>query len=156
MALAPQLAHRFREVILDGTWIANTNFKHQISELSVVQATTKIGNFNTIALLTFHVNYYTSGLVQVFKGGTLDIRDKFSFDAPELKSENDWIELKETLFKNAERFAEFVEQMTDNELNADFIDPKYGSYYRNIEALIEHAYYHLGQVSLLKKMIVNS
>ena len=92
----------------------------------------------------------------MFKGGTLDIRDKFSFDAPELKSENDWIELKETLFKNAERFAEFVEQMTDNELNADFIDPKYGSYYRNIEALIEHAYYHLGQVSLLKKMIVNS
>lgn len=26
------IANRFREVILNGTWIANTNFKHQLSD----------------------------------------------------------------------------------------------------------------------------
>lgn len=50
-----QIASRFREVILDGHWIANTNFKDQISALDWQQANTKIGDLNTIALLTFHI-----------------------------------------------------------------------------------------------------
>lgn len=28
-----QIANRFREVILNGTWIANTNFKDQLVDL---------------------------------------------------------------------------------------------------------------------------
>lgn len=31
-----------------------------------------------------------------------------------------------------------------------------GSYLRNIEGVIEHSYYHLGQISLIKKMISRS
>jgi hypothetical protein len=35
-----------------------------------------------------------------------------------------------------------------------FEEEKYGIYRRNIEAIIEHSYYHLGQISLIKKLIV--
>jgi hypothetical protein len=44
--------------------------------------------------------------------------------------------------------------MDDNLLNQSFVKEEYGSYSRNIEAQIEHSYYHLGQISLLKKLIL--
>ena len=149
-----QLARRTREVFLDGKWIANTNILDQLTDLTWTQATHKIGNLNTIAALTFHLNYYLNGVSNVFEGGKLEIRDKFSFDLKPLTSENAWQSLKNELLGNAERFAQLVEKMTLDKLNEGFVDEKYGTYRRNIEGIIEHAYYHLGQISLLKKMVL--
>lgn len=149
-------ANRLREVFLNGKWIANTNFKEQIESINWKQAIHKVGDLNTIALLTFHINYYLKGVLNVFNGGQLEIRDQYSFDLPEIKSENDWLVLVDDLINNAELFAKHVEQMPDSILDQTFVDEKYGTYSRNIEGIIEHSYYHLGQVSLIKKMIVNS
>ncbi len=147
-------ANRVREVLLNGRWIANTNFKDQIEDLTLDQAVQKVGNLNTIALLVFHINYYVGGVLNVFKGGDLEIRDKYSFDMPPVQSEDDWNKLKNEFFSNAEEFARHVEMMSDEKLDEPFVDEKYGTYLRNIEGIIEHSYYHLGQVSLLKKMIL--
>lgn len=147
------LSNRLREVLLNGKWIANTNFKEQILSVNWEQATQKVGDLNTIALLTFHINYYLKGLLNVFNGGGLDIRDKYSFDLPEIKSEADWNALVHDFLTNAEAFADKVEQMDDAIFDQPFVDEKYGSYLRNIEGVIEHSYYHLGQVSLIKKMV---
>jgi len=148
------LANRLREVLLSGKWIANTNFKEQITSISWEQAIEKIENLNTISLLTFHVNYYLKGLLQVFEGGNLEIKDKFSFDMPEIVSETDWLNLVNEFVSNAERFINHVEKMDDNLLKQPFVKEEYGSYLRNIEAQIEHSYYHLGQVSLIKKLVM--
>jgi hypothetical protein len=147
------IANRLREVLLNGKWIANTNFKEQILSISWQQAVQKIGNLNTIALLTFHINYYLGGILNVFNGGGLEIRDKYSFDLPEIKSEKDWNKLVGEFLSNAEMFANKIEQMEESMLDQPFVDEKYGSYLRNIEGVIEHSYYHLGQVSLIRKMI---
>jgi len=154
MAMNKYLANRLREVLLDGKWIANTNFKEQITNTSWRQAIQKIENLNTIALLTFHINYYIKGLLNVFEGGTLEIKDKYSFDLPEIKSETDWNNLVNEFISNSEKFILHVEQLDDKVLNQDFVKEEYGSYLRNIEAQIEHSYYHLGQISLIKKMIL--
>jgi hypothetical protein len=148
------IANRLREVLLNGKWIANTNFKEQLLSINWEQAIQKVGNLNTIALLTFHINYYLAGLLNVFNGGELEIRDKYSFDLPEIKSERDWNTLVTGFLSNAEMFANQVEQMDESILDQPFVDEKYGSYLRNIEGVIEHCYYHLGQVSLIRKMIV--
>ena len=148
------IANRIREVLLNGKWIANTNFKEQILSVSWEQAIQKIQNLNTIALLTFHINYYLAGLINVFNGGKLEIRDKYSFDLPEIKSEGDWNTLVNEFLTNSKMFANQVEQMDETMLNQPFVDEKYGSYLRNIEGVIEHCYYHLGQVSLIRKMIL--
>ena len=150
------IANRLREVLLNGKWIANTNFKEQILSVSWEQAIRKVGSLNTIALLTFHINYYLKGLLNVFNGGNLEIRDKYSFDLPEIKSETDWNTLVNDFLNNAEMFANQVEQMADSMLDQPFVDEKYGSYLRNIEGAIEHSYYHLGQVSLIRKMIMHT
>ncbi len=148
------LANRLKEVLLNGKWIANTNFKEQIISISWNQAIRKVENLNTIALLTFHVNYYIKGLLNVFEGGNLEIKDKFSFDMPKIASETDWLNLVNEFVSNAEKFISHVEKMDDNSLMQPFVKEEYGSYLRNIEAQIEHSYYHLGQVSLIKKIIM--
>ncbi|MGE4513853.1 MAG: DUF1572 domain-containing protein [Chryseobacterium sp.] len=153
MSTTLQLAKRFREVVLDGLWIANTNFKHQLSDVTWEQAITKIGSLNTIAMLTFHIDYYIAGLVHVFEGGALEIRDKYSFDLPPLESQQQWEDLLNKLWNDAERFATLLEQMPDSKMNEGFVDEKYGTYLRNIDGMIEHCYYHLGQITLIKKLL---
>lgn len=153
MSLINQTAIRFREVILSGRWIANTNFYDQLKDINFQQATTRIGDLNTIAMLTFHIDYYIAGILQVFDGGTLDIRDKYSYDMPEIKDEQQWEDMKQKLWEDAEKFAQHIEKMTKEQLHGVFVEEKYGNYLRNIDAMIEHSYYHLGQLVLLKKMI---
>lgn len=153
MSTTSQLAKRFREVILDGKWIANTNFKDQLSDISWEQATTKIGSLNTIAMLTFHIDYYIAGLINVFEGGNLEIRDQYSFDLPPIESQLEWNNLLNKFWSDAEKFADLLEKMPDSKMNEGFVDEKYGTYLRNIDGMIEHAYYHLGQISLIKKLI---
>ncbi len=153
MTSTTSIADRFREVTLSGKWIANTNFKEQISDLSWEQASISIHGLNSVALLTFHVHYYIAGILNVFRGGSLDIRDKYSFDMPPINTQEDWIKLQNQFFEDSEAFADFISQMPENQLNAPFFDEKYGNYQRNIDGMIEHAYYHLGQVVLIKKML---
>jgi hypothetical protein len=147
------LADRIKEVFLNGTWIANTNFNDQLSDLNVNQATYKVNTLNTIAALTFHVNYYIAGMLNFLKSGKLEINDKYSFDMPAIKADGDWEKLRNTLLKNAKKFAKLIEIMPDEKLNDVFVDEKYGTYLRNIEGLIEHSYYHLGQIVFIKKII---
>ena len=100
-----QIANRFREVILNGTWIANTNFKDQLSNLNWQIATTKLDSLNTIAVLAQHIHYYINGINSVLRGGTLDIKDKFSFDFPEIESQNDWETFLSKFWNDSEEFA---------------------------------------------------
>ena len=149
------MADRFREVLLHGKWIANTNYQEQLSQVKWQQATHQVGSLNTIAALTYHVNYYVAGVLNVFEGGALEISDRYSFDLPEINSPEAWKKLTDELLANAEAYAAHVERMPAEKLAENFVDEKYGSYRRNIEGMIEHCYYHLGQISLLRKMITS-
>ena len=153
MSRIESITNRLNEVFLNGIWIANTNYKLQLQAVTPEQAIHKIGNLNTIAALTYHINYYLAGLLQVFDGGKLEIKDKYSFDLSEIQSEKDWEQLVNNFLTNAEKFISRVQQMPDERLDAPFADEKYGTYLRNIEGVIEHSYYHLGQISLIKKLI---
>ncbi|MET3536643.1 DUF1572 domain-containing protein [Chryseobacterium limigenitum] len=153
MSSVLQLSKRFREVLLDGFWIANTNFKDQLKDVTWEQATTKVGSLNTIAMLTFHIHYYIAGLINVFEGGDLEIKDKYSFDLPPIEFQEQWVELLNQLWIDSEKFATLLEQMADSKMDEIFVDEKYGTYLRNIDGMIEHSYYHLGQIALIKKLL---
>ena len=151
-----QLAERLKEVILDGTWIANTNFKDQLEHLDFKTATTKIQSLNTISILAQHVHYYINGINQVFKGGKLTIKDKYSFDFPIIISQAAWQNFLIKFWTDTENLLNLIEQLPENKLDQVFVDQKYGTYKRNIEGLIEHSYYHLGQIAIIKKMLVEN
>src|SRR5690606_32067678 len=156
MNQSTQIANRFREVILNGTWIANTNFKDQLVNSDWQIAIKKVDSLNTIAELAQHIHYYISGILNVFNGGSLDIKDQYSFNFPPIESQEQWNLFLEKFWNDAEEFARKVELMSDEKLNSVFVDEKYGSFKRNIEAMIEHSYYHLGQVVFIKKTLLHN
>lgn len=151
-----QAANRFREVILNGTWIANTNYKHQLTGLNWEIATTRFSSLNSIAVLAQHIHYYIRGIKNVLKGGSLEIKDKYSFDFPTIQSQGEWEGFLTKFWNDAEEFALLIEQMPDEKLQEVFVDEKYGTYQRNIDGMIEHSYYHLGQIVLIKKILLNN
>lgn len=151
-----QLANRLGEVILSGTWIANTNIKDQIENLDYTIANKQVKSLNTIAILAQHIHYYVSGIKNVFVNGNLEIRDKFSFDFPPITSQKQWKSFQNLFWKDTEELIEHISHLSESELQNPFVDEKYGNYQRNIDGLIEHTYYHLGQIVLIKKMIESS
>jgi len=55
---------------------------------------------------------------------------------------------------DAENMAKLVEQLPEVTLWDNIDDEKYGNFYRNIHGIIEHTHYHLGQIALIKMIII--
>lgn len=146
------IAKHLRELHFGGN-TTGANLRDAVSGLNWQQATAKIGSFNTIAVLVFHVNYYVSAVLKVMQGGPLDAHDSLSFDLSPISNENGWQELVAKCLGDAEALAALLEQMPEERLWEDFVKEKYGPYYRNLHGVIEHTYYHLGQITLLKKLL---
>lgn len=146
-----QISKHFRDVHFGGNW-TSVNLKDTLANVGWKQATTKVQDLNTIAVLVFHINYYVGAILDVLQGNPLNAHDKFSFDLPPISSEEEWQGLVNKCFAEAEQLATAIDNLDDAILFRDFADPKYGSYYRNLLGVIEHTHYHLGQISLLKKM----
>ena len=81
--------------------------------------------------------YFLTDLLLIFFGSRLSLLPK----------------LREILLNNAELFAQHVERMSDQKLDEVFVDRKYSSYRQNIDGMIEHGCYRLGQISLLVKFL---
>jgi hypothetical protein len=153
MNLSAQMAKHFRDVHFGGNW-TSVNLKDTLEGITWQQATTQVYTFNSIATLVYHVNYYVSLVLKVFEGQPLDGHDTLSFNLPPITSEDDWKMLVDKTFADAEKFAGLVEQLLEHKMAEIFVDEKYGNYYRNIHGIIEHAHYHLGQIVLIKKMLL--
>jgi hypothetical protein len=155
MTIPNQLAKHFREVYFGGNWTA-VNLKDTLTGVNWQQATTRVHDLNTIAALVFHINYYVEAVSKVLQEQALDAHDKFSFDVPAITSEDEWQQLTNKAFANAQLLTVQIEQVNESKLFTDFADPKYGNYFRNLMGLVEHTHYHLGQIVLVKKIILSS
>ncbi|MFD2915424.1 DUF1572 domain-containing protein [Psychroserpens luteus] len=154
MTTAQQLAKHFRGVHFGGNW-TNSNIKDQLADVTLEVAKTKVHNLNTILALTFHMGYYVTGVLEVFNDRPLLIKDKFSYNYPDITTETQWKQLIDTLLLNAETLAQHIELLTEEQLKQDFTDAKYGNYFSNINGIIEHTHYHLGQIALIKKILTH-
>lgn len=151
--LSKQIAKQLRDLHFGENWTA-VNMKDTLTGVSWQQAITPIHGLNTIATLVFHMNYYVSAALKVLQGGPLDAKDIYSFKHPPIESAEDWTKLLEKTWTEAEALARLIEQMPDEKWWEDFSENKYGNYYRNITGNIEHNHYHLGQIVLIKKMLM--
>ena len=151
-SVSKQIAQHFKQVFFGGNW-TSVDFTAALKDVDWTMATTKVKDLNTIVKLVFHVDYYIDVTLKVLQGGPLDAHDKFSFDCPEINNETEWQHLKNKLFSDAELYVSLVEQLPESKLPEVFCLEKYGNYYRNIHGLIEHSHYHLGQISIIKKLV---
>lgn len=152
MSTSAQLALHIRQVHFGGNWTAS-NMKDLLNDVSWQEATKQLYTLNTIATLTYHINYYISAVTEVLQGKALNAKDEYSFSHPPIESQQDWEELIAKTLRDAEEFAKLIEQIPDHKLAEDFTERKYGSYHRNLLGILEHTHYHLGQIALVKKIL---
>jgi uncharacterized damage-inducible protein DinB len=152
MHLPTLLAQHLREVYFGKNWTW-VNLKETLDEIPWEQATRKLGTSHSILALTFHIQYFLNAQLRVLQGGELNAKDALSFEHPPLENENEWRQFVTQIFNEAETYASLVEALPETQLSDTFVDEKYGTYYRNIQGLIEHTHYHLGQIVLLKKLM---
>lgn len=152
MKVAPLIAKHFRDVYFAGNWTCS-NLMDQLADVTFEEANTQVYGLNTIGTLQFHIHYYVDAQLKVLKGGPLEAKDKFSFDHPPISSQAQWDEIKQNAKVQGEEYAQLIEQLENEKIGESFVDEKYGSYYRNLNGLIEHTHYHLGQIAILKKII---
>ena len=153
MNLTEQIAKHIREVYFGGNW-TSSNLKEHLADVTWQQAATKVYSFNTIVTLVYHMNYYVSAAMKVLQGEPLEAKDEYSFDHPPIHSQEDWEKFLDKVWSDAENFASLIEQLPESKLWEDFSNKKHGNYYRNIHGIIEHIHYHLGQIVLIKKILL--
>ena len=153
MNRSQKLAKRLEAVLWNGQWIAQTNFQNEARLLALEMARKRVHGLHSPGDLIFHIIYYSEGIAEVLNGGPLSIKDAYSFHAPPLSSEEDWQALKHRFEQSSEALIQLVSQMPEESWDLDFADGTYGSIEQNIEGFIEHAYYHLGQLRLVRKLL---
>lgn len=153
MNLPIQLAQHVRQVYFGGNYTA-VSLKHQVSDLSFDQANVSVDGLNSILGLTYHIHYYLRAIHKVLMDKQLDSRDALSFHHPAIRTQLEWESFLAIIWQEAEAFIELVEALPAEIVWEHFLDPKYGSYYRNIQGMVEHSHYHLGQISLIRKMML--
>jgi uncharacterized damage-inducible protein DinB len=150
--ITPLISKHFRELHFGENWTSVSVFA-VLSTVNWKEATRKVHDFNTIAALTYHIGYFTTALLGVLECKGLSAHDKYSFDHPPINSEEDWQNMLEELRSEVERTAALLDKLDNSTLTEFFVEEKYGSYYYNLHGIIEHSYYHLGQIVMIRKTL---
>lgn len=152
MNTSQQIAKHFREVHFGGNWTCS-NLRDNLSDVTWQQATRQVYSLNTIAALVYHTHYYVAAVIKVLQGGELDAHDKYSFSHPPIHSQEDWENLLNKVWEDAETFETLLKKLPEASLWDNIWEEKYGIYYRNLHGIIEHTHYHLGQIAIIKKIV---
>lgn len=152
MSLSEQIAKHYSDVHFGGNWTWS-NLKDTLEDVTWEEATQEVEGLNSILKLTFHINYFVRAQLDVLSGKPLTSKDSESFDHPVITSEEEWRAFVQQCLQDGEALSKRVQALPEETIWSDFVDPKYGSYFRNLIGAIEHTHYHLGQISLLKKLV---
>lgn len=152
MEITKQIAKQLRDTYFGGNWTW-VNFKETLDGITLAKATEKVHDFNTIAALLYHMDYYAVGVTEFLNGNHLKTKDKLSWETPEFHSEEEWQNFLANFFIHAENLAKAIEKFPQEKLDEIFHEEIYGNYYRNLHGIIEHCHYHLGQIVLIKKIL---
>lgn len=152
MQYTKQIAKHLNEVYNGGNWTW-VNLHDTLKDVTWQQATAKVYDMNTIAVLTYHVGYYVAAILNVLRGNPLDAKDELSFNHPPINSQADWQAMCHGIQDDWLALVAAIEQLPDEKLGEFFTQEKYGFYYRNLQGLIEHTHYHMGQIVIIKKLL---
>jgi Protein of unknown function (DUF1572) len=153
MNVSKELARHIREIHFGKNWTW-ADMQETLKDVSWQEAIDESLPCNSIAVLVFHMNFYLKIVQERIQGAGLRFRHEDSFASPVIASQTDWQQLLQKTWDDAKAFADLVEQMPETRLYED-VSPKHGSFFKNIQGVVEHNHYHLGQIVLIKKMLRN-
>jgi len=145
------IAKHLKELYFGKNW-TGAAFPDVMEGIDWRMATKQREGLNSIATLVCHMHFYVIAIIDGLNNATSLPPDNESFKTPPIDSEEDWIELKQQSLDAVTKLLELLHQLPDSKLPEVFVKEEYGSYYRNIQGMIEHTHYHLGQIMMLKKL----
>lgn len=151
MKLTEAIAQHFYEVNHGDNW-TDACVKNIISGISYEQAVKKVGDANTIGLLLYHMDFYNMVVYDRLVGNTRKFQHEESLSA-DIKNEADWQKLQQTYFANVDKIHKAILAFDESLL---FEQKTSNTPYKNLHGIVEHIHYHLGQISLLKKIIAST
>ncbi len=150
--LTAHIAKNIEEFYFGGNW-TDVSLRDSLKGLDWRLAQKKIEPFHSISELVYHINYFIAVVIPVLEGKPLKGKDAESFDVPEFKSRTEWDLFLDQVWADARKFTELIRRLPDEQLDDHFTDEKYGTFRKNLNGIIEHSHYHLGQITLLRKML---
>jgi hypothetical protein len=150
MTIAQQLAKQLRDVYFGGNW-TSVNMRDATADITWQESLISINGHHPIAELVFHVSYFLKAIREAIEQKPLSTKDSLSFDVPAIASSEDWNGLLKSIWEEVEITCKLIETLDDQALESAFVQPQYGTMFRNISGIIEHTHYHLGQIVWLKK-----
>lgn len=67
-----------------------------------------------------HIHYYINGIKNIFQGGNLEIRDKYSFTFTEITSQNEWKVFLSKFWNDTENLAKLIEKFPEEKTRPKF------------------------------------
>jgi hypothetical protein len=101
MKISSQLASQFRTVQYGGNW-TDVNLKDTLAGVTWQQATTKVKDLNSIALLVHHMDHYVRAVMERMEDKPRTLNHEQSVTEPEIHSEADWQALKDRMWANGD------------------------------------------------------
>ena len=150
--LTAHIAKNIEEFHFGGNW-TDVNLRDSLKGLDWTEAQKKIEPFHSIAELVYHIHYFIAVVIPVLEGEPLQGKDAVSFDVPEFHSQEEWLRFLDKVWADARKIAELIRGLPDEKLDAAFTHEKYGTYRKNLNGIVEHSHYHLGQITLLRKWL---
>ena len=105
----------------------------------------KVGT-NSAASVLFHIHYYQKAQLSVLQGGPLLARDSESFDHPKWVNESDWLQFGTDVLETGRELELAASKLPESTWSEPFVKAEYGSYETNLIGMLEHSYYHFGQL----------
>jgi uncharacterized damage-inducible protein DinB len=152
MKITELIAQHITEVHEGDNW-TEVNIKDTLADVGYKEATivTKASH-NTIASLLHHISFYNEVVMQRLSGIDPVISGSNGFEMAAIKNEDDWIKLKARNMDSALQLASAVRQLPEEKI-FDLTVTGHSTHYKMLHGVTEHAYYHLGQIVILKKLI---
>lgn len=153
MEIKSLAAQHIREV-LKGNW-SDIFLEDVLQDVTLEEAKFIPPSKNSIAMLAHHIKFYNEAvLLRVVKDNRAVNYDANGFDVPELKTEADWLQLKEATLSSFTNLADKALAMPEEQL-FELTPSGIVTFYKTLHGVTEHAYYHMGQMVVIKKMIRN-
>lgn len=109
---------------------------------------------NTIASLLNHLMYWNEIIMLRMKGEEPVIPDSNGFDVRLLNNDEDWQQLIHDVHQSFIELADEVRAFPEEKL-LDETNNGISTFQENFHGIAEHAYYHLGQIVILKHLVKN-
>jgi len=154
--LSNAITAHFNDLFFQGGW-TGVNLKDVLADVTLYEANTVCEGFNSVAQVTNHLSYYYPIQLKVFRGGDVEGHDSESWKIDAPKTEEEWRDIVSSLLDYGREMIAAIEGINDGQMFAGFDKSgKYGTVQRNLIGIIEHTYYHLGQIVILKKLVRQS